>query len=302
MSPMRVCLVLIFIMLLSGFTAAIAAETVVYGGQPAAEAGIILSGWGSGSAEDSADKTLSGSKSVKVVTEGWFEGGSIEFKTPAKVFAGKPADDAYLQFTIAPTMQSVLSTSSSDGDWFSKASGQSGSSYDFGAESVQRPKIEKLRLVLTSDKGKRMEFIEPMTPASEAGWVNASIPLKKLAAADAAEYSLKKALVFSDVADTIYIGYIHVVQDKDLITADPEEDMSYSSNEPVPFRANAVGGLGALRRSWDFDNKDGIQEDAIGEFVTHVYKVTGDYIVTLTVTDINGVKASVTKTINVHIE
>jgi len=52
-----------------------------------------------------------------------------------------------------------------------------------------------------------------------------------------------------------------------------------------------------LKYSWDFDKSDGIQEDAIGARVSHVYTRASPenkpYVVTLTVSDISGAKRPV---------
>ena len=70
----------------------------------------------------------------------------------------------------------------------------------------------------------------------------------------------------------------------------------------VVFNSNVTAGLTPVHCSWDFDQSDGVQEDAVGSTARHKYTKQGDYVVTLTATDVYGIKAKITQTIKVHIE
>jgi hypothetical protein len=68
----------------------------------------------------------------------------------------------------------------------------------------------------------------------------------------------------------------------------------------------AVGGISPLQYSWDFDNSDGLQEDATGQRVVHVFRKESPtlgnsdpkpYIVTLTVSDVSGAKKPERRTV-----
>ena len=277
----------------------LAEEKTIYGGQPIADAGVTLGSWGSGSAEQSTSRVLVGTASIKITTEGWFEGGSIEFASPVTVFAGAPGASEYLVFTVAPTMQMEIPGSAQDTGPFggSKTSG----SYDFGAEQVSAPKVKAVRVVLVNGQGKRMEFKEPLTPTGDPTWWRAAIPLAKLKGASE-EYSLKRLLLFGDVADTMYLGSVKVIEDNEPLQADLSEDQSLAVGDSAVLNSNATGGVSAVKCAWDFDDQDGVQEDAVGQIVRHVYNTGGDYTVTLTVTDVNGVKLPIQKTVKVHIE
>ncbi|KXS42811.1 MAG: PKD domain-containing protein [Methanolobus sp. T82-4] len=52
--------------------------------------------------------------------------------------------------------------------------------------------------------------------------------------------------------------------------------------------SGSIDDTGIASYSWDFDSSDGIQEDASGEIVSHVFPGAGRYVVTLTVTDTQG--------------
>ena len=263
------------------------AEKTIYGGQPLSEAGITLGSWGSGSAIESGDKKSDGSKSIKVVTEGWFTGGSIEFNTPVLLFSGKADAADFLLLTIAPT----------------PGSASEGATYDYSTESAVKPKIERLRVVLRNDKGKRQEMIRPLLASSDGVWWKVGVPLAKInMLANESDYSLKRLLIFSDTADTIYIGSIKIVRDAQPLKAEPDADLSYAIGDRITFRAKATGGLSPIKCSWDFDSKDGVQEDAVGQSVTHAFATAGSYVVTLTVSDLNGLKPACVKTIKARID
>jgi hypothetical protein len=53
---------------------------------------------------------------------------------------------------------------------------------------------------------------------------------------------------------------------------------------------------------WDFDKADGIQQQAVGSTVKYLYEEPGDYLVTCTVSDRDGVRSPVTKGIGIKVE
>lgn len=285
------------------YSAAVAGLTI-YTGQSAAEAGIVLGSWGSGSAEETSEEYLTGTKSIQVKIGGWFEGGSLEFKNSTALFTDKPGHTDYFVLTIKPTMQTTMTGESSESDWYAKTtSGGSVRNFDFGAEAKRRPKLQRLRLVFTDEKGYRAEFQPGFTPSPDADWMNVSIPLTKLhTRSGTIIQNLKRLLIFADSSDTIYIGAIKVVSDSQAITADPGGDLSYAAGDSIVFKANASAGLSNVRCEWDFDNSDGLQVDAVGQYAKYKFSKSGDFIVTLTVNDVHGLKAPLVKTVKVHIE
>jgi len=276
----------------------------IYAGQSAAEAGIVLGSWGSGSANETSEEYLTGTKSIQVQIGGWFEGGSLEFKNSAALFTDRPGHTDYFVLTVKPTMQTTMTGESSESDWYAKtASGGNLRNFDFGAEARKCPKLQRLRLVFTDEKGYRAECQPSFTASPEADWMNVGIPLTKLRTRNGAMIqNLKRLLVFADAPDTIYIGAIKVVQDSQAITADPGSDMSYAAGDSVVFKANASAGLSNVRCEWDFDTSDGLQVDAVGQYAKHLFSKAGDFVVTLTVSDVHGLKAPLVKTVKVHIE
>ena len=109
-------------------------------------------------------------------------------------------------------------------------------------------------------------------PTSEKGWVRVVIPFTQFKGAPRmASYRLQEIRVFGDAPDTFFIGQITTVTDNDPISVEPLEEQVVSLNDRVEFVGSAEGGISGLKYSWDFDKSDGIQEDAVGARVSHVY-------------------------------
>jgi len=268
----------------------------VYAGEPAAVSGIVLGAWGSGNAEESVDHVVSGSKCIKIVSQGFYSGGRIDFSQPALVYSGAPAADEYLRFLF--TFSGMVTIPS-----LAEA-----------LEPITRPKVEKIRLVIYPDSEDQppIEVAIPVGSAdNEQGWWPIAVPLSLLKAPpESREFKIRRILVFSDVPDTMWIGEISVVKDDVPIEAKmlPDEPQTIMSLDTIAFRAIASGGISPLVYYWDFDKRDGIQEDDFGEQVSHQFKAKRsssdeptEYIVTLTVKDFFGIKKPATATVSITV-
>jgi PKD repeat protein len=107
--------------------------------------------------------------------------------------------------------------------------------------------------------------------------------------------------VDSDKVGTI--TYYITAQDAAHNDAPVAEAGSYQDvlvNEEVTFDGfGSSDNIGITSYSWDFDDRDDIQEDATGVIVTHIYTTAGAYTVTLTVSDDASNEASDTLTVTV---
>lgn len=282
----------------SMFMSSLANAAVIYSGQPKDQAGLSFSAWGSGSATESSEKRYSGEKSIKITTQGMYSGGGIEFKTPVTFNVGDPKSSEYLQFLISfNTMITLNPTGYTYGQAYDT------SDYYGGSDIIQMPKVSKMRIVFVPETGKAVEIQQPVVSSEDdEGWPRINIPLAALKVPEGEkQLKVKKIVFFTDIPDSFYIGEISTITDTTPITCEAGDEQVVAANEVVFFRGSAEGGATTLLYSWDFDDKDGIQEDAGGPVVLHLYRKPGIYKATLTVRDANGLKTASTSTVSIEV-
>jgi PKD repeat protein len=104
----------------------------------------------------------------------------------------------------------------------------------------------------------------------------------------------------------LMVGALAAVGGCKLFNADPVADFDWSPNEPlarseVEFEDESTdegglfGGGGVVTWDWDFDDGD----SASGQNPKHEFEKSGDYDVTLTVTDGGGKSSTVEKTVEI---
>jgi hypothetical protein len=100
---------------------------------------------------------------------------------------------------------------------------------------------------------------------------------------------------------TFYVGQIKLLREDTPLVADAGRDQEGKVGQDITFTAGPQLHNVQARYAWDFDDLDGIGEDALGQTVTWRFPQPGYYTVTLTVTDVAGVMVPKTSTTNVHI-
>ncbi|HVL38518.1 MAG TPA: PKD domain-containing protein, partial [Fimbriimonadaceae bacterium] len=174
-----------------------------------------------------------------------------------------------------------------------------------GGASAQQssPTIKQLRVVITTTDGKKSEAYVPITSSSgERGWKTVAVPLQRIAGLDKTNKQIRSIALSADSTGTFYVGDITVLTDATPITGEPNyRSLNLALGDEVEFIANGFGGSSILRYSWDFDARDGIQEDAEGQSVRRKFRRPGDYTVTLTISDAFGLKKPYSTTIKVTV-
>ena len=159
------------------------------------------------------------------------------------------------------------------------------------------------RAVTTTD-GKNSEAYIPVSTngSGDKGWRSAAIPLQSILGFERTNKEVKQIALSGNVTTTFYVGDIRVVNDTTPITGDVNvRELNLALGDFVNLGANGYGGSSILKYSWDFDDKDGIQEDANGQFIRHQFRKPGTYTITLTVSDEFGLKKPYSTTIKAKV-
>ncbi|HEY3411939.1 MAG TPA: PKD domain-containing protein [Armatimonadota bacterium] len=297
----------------------------VYKGQTAQEAGIVLGGWGSGSATESKDEALNGARSILAATEGYYSGARIDFIKPLDLSRYGGQNGVSMRFNIkfkSSTGGSTEAGGLAPGGGFFQGmpagppmpggmpGGVPGRGYTGVTGQEEAPltvATHALRVVLFSGNSRLAAVNLPVDPEINSnGWIGVDAPLAAFhgsggTAAKWADFKVNRMLLFGDATDSFYIGDISIVQmDLSITDVSLGEDQEIAVGDTAEFTGSANGGAG-LKFSWDFDSANGLSEDAIGRKVSFRYRKEGTYTVTLTVSDPTGVMKPVVKTATVKV-
>jgi len=293
---MRLLILLAVMAIALSCTGAMAAtvdrEVYIYKGGPVAQDGITVGGWGSGKAAESKESTkvLTGSNSIKITTQGFYSGGRIDFSQPVPLYADSADPKRYILFTFYF-------------DEVKQIDPAAGTAYSYDIEPYKVPKTSKMRFLFVSDTGVKLAIEEPTNPLDpDDNWVRVAVPLAKFKdLGDATGFNLKRLAIFTDIPATLYLGEAKLVTDEAPIKVDSLSGQVVAIYDEVLYLANATGGVSSLKYSWDYDAGNGIQEESSGKLGKYTYTRGGEFTVTLTVSDADGLKAPVTVTAKVMV-
>ena len=263
-------------------------EVFIFKGGSLSQDGITTDSWGSGKAVETAEsgKVLTGGKSIKITTQGLYSGGRIDFAQPVPLFSDGIDVDRFVVFSFFFDATQQIDPGG-------------GTAFSYDIEPYTIPKASIVRFVLMSDSGKTLAVEEPTNPLDpDDNWCRVAIPIAKFKALgeDTKEFRLKRLLIFTDLATTLYLGEMKLVTDKAPIKVEPLGGQVVAIMDPVVFVSAATGGVSSLKYSWDFDASNGTQEESTGKVGQFVYTRGGDFTVTLTVTDADNLKPPVVTT------
>lgn len=172
------------------------------------------------------------------------------------------------------------------------------------------PPFLNARIVLTLANGAQCDVIRPVPTSTNDdqevsnAWLPLSIPLSILKFPAGQENSpLASITIGGDGPGTFYIGRIRTVADTTPISVAAIDSQDIAAGDDFTLTGKASAGVTDLKFSWDFDASDGVSEESTGPIVTHSYPKGGKtYTVTLTVTDVDGVKNPVVTTVPIKVE
>lgn len=315
-------------------------DTQLYAGQPLDLAKLTLSSWGGGSVEDNAHASVTNAgHSLKVTTLDAYQGAKISFQTPQSlgnltdptrfiVFTLRLTADTRFQATQLPTEnapsagqprlmlaqypQRPMPPGMMPPEMLppGMTPPSPGSSVPQTAPPVPPQQLTFVHFTFTLANGAQADVLRPYPDLSQtdagAGseqWVDVGVPLAALHFAPGAGNSpLQSITIGGNNYAVFYVGQIKLIQDQTPITCFAGDTIAAAPGEPVTLHGIANGGVSALKYSWDFDASDGVTEQAVGQTVTTLYYKPQDYKVTLTVSDMDGLKKPATSTVTIHVQ
>ena len=283
----------------------------IFQGVPAQSTGMTLTSWGSGSITEDQKNVYSGSESLRVVTHGQFQGASMRLSKPVDLGSFVTDKNAYLQLALMlPNTGDKPTTGFPGGSskpGFGGLPGSGGPSGSGAAIASTKPRgIENIRMVLIRPGGKSVEVNLPIANAvSDNNWKLVSIPVAAIPGVSANSAKFSEIRLFGDNAGIMYVGRIGIILDSTPIKLTAPPEMIVEVRKPYRYQASATSGATPLKYAWDWDQTDGIQEESVGRSVVHTYynlgQKKGDFIATLTVSDVYGIKAPVSATFKIHV-
>lgn len=180
-----------------------------------------------------------------------------------------------------------------------------GRSSSVDADQVPKPLVNYLHLVFTLDSGVQADVMRPVPELTDPdAWVTVSIPISRLpfSADQLQNASLKMLSIGTDKPAILYIGEIAIVSDTTPISCDAGGDQDVAASDEVTFEGDGLGGVSTLKFEWDFDTKGPFVAQSDGQIVTYKYTKSGDYTVTLRVSDLDGIKEPATAKTTVTVE
>jgi len=262
-------------------------DVSVFNGEDPHTQGMALGAWGSGGAVKTQEQRLEGAWGIKISSQGLYSGGRVDFSQPVTLFANGRHANRYLQFAFlfvgANDKVLVNPAASTEYTWTD-------------VEPYWKPKANKMRFVFVSDTGATIEITEPTGPIDpDDNWMRLAVPMTKLKGTDDAnEFNLKRLIICADTPVTFYLGSMRLVTDAEPISVDPIDPRTVAIMDTQYFVAQARGGVSSLKYSWDFDSSNGIQSESTDRIAKCTYTKGGEFTVTLTVSDADGIKAPVT--------
>jgi hypothetical protein len=172
-----------------------------------------------------------------------------------------------------------------------------------GGTTASSSTLKTLRVILHTTDGKWSEaYLNVTSSQAVDAWKQVSIPLQAITGFDRTCKVVDRIGISGDATTTFYLGDLGVLSDTTPIRGDVNaHSLNLANGDEFTFTASGDGGASILKYSWDFDDSDGIQEDAVGQTVKRKFRRAGEYKITLTISDEYGLKTPYTVTIKAKV-
>lgn len=299
--------------------------------RPAKDQGMSFKSWGGGTIAETDETGYEGTSSIRVSSRNYFQGGIVSYGTPVDLKSAFEDKNNMLQFTLhVPATATTgggnvggggkggggkggggkggggLSGDIGDGgpSGARGGAGQSTSGSKQPATLTTTKSLEMVRLVITTTDGLRSEAFLDLKDkvADQRGWVKSGVPLQAIAGLGRTNKMVQSIALAGDTSGTFYIGEANILNDSTPVYGELNEgNMNLALGDERVLIASGYGGSSPLKFEWDFDAADGIQVDATGQTVKRKFRKPGKYTITLTVSDVYGLKKAHTSTIEVEV-
>jgi hypothetical protein len=286
---------------------------------------ISVRSWGSGSMAETDEVAFEGVYSIRVSTRNFFAGGQMQMSNPidlASVYADK---NNLIRFQLRMADGVTLGggggagggsrgglagggAAGAAGDGGGEGRGQGGlmpgGGSPAGGSANYETTLRNLRVIFTTTDGKKSEVYVPVNTSrvGERNWLSVAVPVQAINGFDKTNKTISEIGIAGDAMTTFYIGEIRVVNDATPISGGVNNSSyNLALGDEVEFSGWGFGGSSVLKYSWDFDEADGIQDEVNGPMVRRRFRKPGDFTVTLTITDVYGLKKPYTTKIKVKV-
>jgi PKD repeat protein len=158
-----------------------------------------------------------------------------------------------------------------------------------------------MRIIVTTTDGLKSEAYIPVSTSlssAQEGWRQVAIPLQAITGFDRTNKTVKSIAFSADTTTTFFVGGLGIVDDSTPIRGEANTtSLNLALGDEFEFTANGTGGSTPLKYTWNFDSASGNQVDAEGQTVTRKFRKAGEYTITLTISDVYGLKTPYVTTI-----
>ncbi len=266
--------------------------------------------WGSGTIAETNELVYDGTRSIRISTRNFYQGGSMLFTVPRDLstFAADPSN--MLMLTLqAPTLNLTMSAEKdSGGVKTTKTNNRSSLDDSTNPGALKRVEIYfkenlgKVRCIITTADDLRSEVYFDLSSATTdtRGWKTIGIPLGAIAGFERTNKQIKSMSFSGDTYSSFYIGEIKITSDRTPIYIEPNvREMNLALGDTIELIGYGTAGSTMLKYTWDFDDKDGIQVDTEGQAILRRFMKPGNYTVTVTAQDEYGLKKPASTTIKI---
>jgi hypothetical protein len=310
-------------------------EMDIYGGGSPQAAGISIQSWGSGEAKESDDYVYSGNRSIRIITQGRYQGARLVLSKPADLKTAMQDPNAYLQFLLVLPDQvsggrlggyqgyeggypgmgrgGIPGMGGRGGYPGMGGRGGPGGYGDTGTRMVKPRPLSSLRVVLVTEDNKHIETTLDMDSShrDREDWTSLAIPVAAIPGLKDTDGQVKEIQIFGDSPSVMYLGEVRIIRDETPIRVDMLEERTIAKNDTINFIASADGGTTPLKYEWKIqgipkpEEKTEVTKNYVvmaeGRTFKHRFRRNGDYLVTLTVSDKYGLKKPATTSVNIHV-